>query len=183
MSTKELSLTHSLLGPTVLRLHKKLHTFKMIQTTNKAIPRASYLHQSTEKLSTFCLKWLGWLSLLWASTRCHYFWKWLPHNNGVCVLQLAKEESVTVVQSAFRTQFHMELPSHVSISAWHKKFKQKGCIGIAHTGGQLRCLPLHLAEVCNTNNHQGHLKQNSESFSIDWCEVLSMPNLFSVSFW
>jgi hypothetical protein len=36
----------------------------------------------------------------------------------------------------------------------------------------------------NNNNHPGHLKQNFECFSIDWCrcEVLSTPHLFSVSF-
>jgi hypothetical protein len=38
-----------------------------------------------------------------------------PQQWSLCVLQLAKEESVTVVQSAFRTQFHMELPSQVPI--------------------------------------------------------------------
>jgi hypothetical protein len=35
------------------------------------------------------------------------------------------------------------------------------------------------------HGHPCHMKQNSEGFSIDWCgcEVLSMPRLFSVSFW
>jgi hypothetical protein len=42
------------------------------------------------------------------------------------VLQLAKKESVTAVQRAFRTQFRMEPPSRVSIYAWYKKFEQKG---------------------------------------------------------
>jgi len=44
------------------------------------------------------------------------------------VLQLVKKESVTAVQRAFRTQFHMELPSRVHSYAWYKKFEQKGCI-------------------------------------------------------
>jgi hypothetical protein len=44
---------------------------------------------------------------------------------------------------------------------------------------------LHLAEARNNNNHPGHLKQNFECFSIDWCRcnVRSTPHLFSVSFW
>jgi transposase len=51
-----------------------------------------------------------------------------PQQRGQCVLQLAKKESVTAVQRAFRTQFHIERPSRVSIYAWYKKFEQKGCI-------------------------------------------------------
>jgi hypothetical protein len=37
----------------------------------------------------------------------------------LCVVQLAKKESVTAVQHAFRTQFHMEPPSWVSIYVNH----------------------------------------------------------------
>jgi hypothetical protein len=51
-----------------------------------------------------------------------------PQQRSWCVLQLAKKESVTAVQRAYRTQFHMEPPSQVSIYAWYKKFEQKGCI-------------------------------------------------------
>jgi hypothetical protein len=51
-----------------------------------------------------------------------------PQQRSWCVLQVAKIESVTAVQRAFRTQFHMEPPSRVSIYAWYKKFDQKGCI-------------------------------------------------------
>jgi transposase len=47
---------------------------------------------------------------------------------SLCVLQLGKKESVTAVQRAFRTPFHMEPPSRISIYAWYKKFEQKGCI-------------------------------------------------------
>jgi hypothetical protein len=38
-----------------------------------------------------------------------------PKQRSWCVLQLAKKESVTAVQRAFRTQFHMEPPSRVTI--------------------------------------------------------------------
>jgi hypothetical protein len=51
-----------------------------------------------------------------------------PQQRSWCVLQLAKKESVTAVQRAFRTQFYMELPSRVSVNAWYKKIEQKGCI-------------------------------------------------------
>jgi hypothetical protein len=34
-----------------------------------------------------------------------------PTAEELCVVQLAKKESVTAVQHAFRTQFHMEPPS------------------------------------------------------------------------
>jgi hypothetical protein len=43
-----------------------------------------------------------------------------PQQSSWHVLQLAKKESVTAVQRAFRTKFHMEPPSRVSIYAWHK---------------------------------------------------------------
>jgi hypothetical protein len=51
-----------------------------------------------------------------------------PQQRSLCVLQSAKKGSVTAVQCAFHTQFHMEPPSRVSIYAWYKKFEQKGCI-------------------------------------------------------
>jgi hypothetical protein len=51
-----------------------------------------------------------------------------PQQRSWCVLQLAKKESVTAVQRAFRSQFHTEPPSRVSIYAWYKKFEHKGCI-------------------------------------------------------
>jgi hypothetical protein len=51
-----------------------------------------------------------------------------PQQRSWCVLQLAKKESVTAVQRAFRTQLYMEPPSRESICAWHKKFEHKGCI-------------------------------------------------------
>jgi transposase len=51
-----------------------------------------------------------------------------PQQRSWCVLQLAKKEYVTAVQRAFRTQFHMEPLSRVSIYAWYKEFEQKGCI-------------------------------------------------------
>jgi hypothetical protein len=51
-----------------------------------------------------------------------------PQQRSWCVLQLAKKQSETAVQCAFRTQFHMEPPSRVSTYAWYKKFDQKGCI-------------------------------------------------------
>jgi hypothetical protein len=53
-----------------------------------------------------------------------------------CVLQLAEIESATAVQRAFRTQFHMEPPSRISIYAWYKKFEQKGCICKGKSPGQ-----------------------------------------------
>jgi hypothetical protein len=45
-----------------------------------------------------------------------------------CVLQLVNKESVTAVQRALRTQFHMEPSRRVSTYAWYKKFEQEGCI-------------------------------------------------------
>jgi hypothetical protein len=51
-----------------------------------------------------------------------------PQRMRWCVLQLANKESVTAVQRAFRTQFHMEPASRVSMYAWYKKFEQDGCI-------------------------------------------------------
>jgi hypothetical protein len=51
-----------------------------------------------------------------------------PQQRSWCVLQLAKKESVTAVKRAFRTQFHLEPPSRVSIYPWYKKFEQKGWI-------------------------------------------------------
>jgi hypothetical protein len=48
-----------------------------------------------------------------------------PQHGSWCVLQLAKKESVTAMQRAFRVQFHMEPPSRVSIYAWYKKFEHK----------------------------------------------------------
>jgi hypothetical protein len=41
-----------------------------------------------------------------------------PQQRSWCVLLLANKESVTAVQRAFRTQFHMKPPSRVSIYAW-----------------------------------------------------------------
>jgi hypothetical protein len=55
-----------------------------------------------------------------------------PQQRSWCVMQLAKKESVTAVQRAFRTKFHMEPPSRVFIYAWYKKFEQKWCICIHH---------------------------------------------------
>jgi hypothetical protein len=98
------------------------------------------------------------------------------------------------VQSAFRTQFHMELPSRVSIYVWHKKFEQKGCIcknkspdrpsvsdATVNCGLSSRHLP---CDSRSTYRVSVRCVQNFESFSIDWCrcEVLSTLHLFSVSF-
>jgi hypothetical protein len=89
-----------------------------------------------------------------------------PQHRSWCVLPLAKKESVTAVQSPFRTQFHMDILHKV----WDELVY---CLDIcrvtrgAHIESLVRCV------------------QNFESFSIDWCryEVLSTPHLFSVSFW
>jgi hypothetical protein len=42
----------------------------------------------------------------------------------------------------------------------------------------------HLVAARNNKNHPDHLKQNFESFSVDWCgcEVPSTPRLFYLSF-
>jgi hypothetical protein len=50
----------------------------------------------------------------------------IPQQRSWCVLQLAKEESVTDVQRTFRTQFHTELQNRLSIYAYYKRFEQKG---------------------------------------------------------
>jgi hypothetical protein len=112
-----------------------------------------------------------------------------------CVLQLAKKESVTAVQRAFRTQFHKEPPSRVSISAWYKKFEQKGCI-CKHTSPDRPSVPdatvdrrlssRHLpCDSRSTYRVSVRCVLNFESFSVFWCrcEVVSMPHLFYVSFW
>jgi hypothetical protein len=116
-----------------------------------------------------------------------------PQQRSWWVLQLAKKDYVTVVQCAFRTQFHMEPPSRVSIYTWYKKFEQKGCIcknkspdwssvsdaTVDHglSSWHLPCDSTYWVSV--------RCVQNFESFSIDWCmcEVLSTLHLFSVSFW
>jgi hypothetical protein len=49
----------------------------------------------------------------------------IPQQRSWCVLQLAKKESVTAVKRVFRTQFHMEPPSRVSIYAWYKAANHK----------------------------------------------------------
>jgi hypothetical protein len=51
-----------------------------------------------------------------------------PQQRIWCGLQLVKKASVTAVQRAFHTQFHMEQPSQVSMYAICKKFKHKGFI-------------------------------------------------------
>jgi hypothetical protein len=50
----------------------------------------------------------------------------IPQEKIGCVLHLAKKDSVTAVQLAFRTQFHMAPPSRVCIYACNKKQEQKG---------------------------------------------------------
>jgi hypothetical protein len=113
-----------------------------------------------------------------------------PQQRSSCVLQLAKKESVTAVQRAFRTQFHMESPSRVSIFARYNKFEQKRCIcknkghsaqSLGRAGLSSRHLP---CDSRSTYRVSVRCVQNFESFSIDWCrcEVLSTPHLFSVSF-
>jgi hypothetical protein len=57
---------------------KELHTFKMMKKTN-LVYLELYNHTGGYKNSQkFCFKWPGWLLLLHASARCHYFLKWLP---------------------------------------------------------------------------------------------------------
>jgi hypothetical protein len=114
-----------------------------------------------------------------------------PQQRSWCVLQLAKKESVTAVQRVFRTQFHMESSSRVSIYAWYKKFDQKGCIckntghfaqSLGRVGLSSQHLPCDSRSTCRVSVR---CLRNFESFSIDWCrcEFLSTPHLFSVSFW
>jgi hypothetical protein len=100
------------------------------------------------------------------------------------VLQLVKKESVTAVQRAFRTQFHMELPSQVSIYAWYKKFEQKGCI-CKGTGSGRPCVcdatvdrvrkpkKQHAESVATTNNrlHQGLTP--AWLFGTTWTRILT----------
>jgi hypothetical protein len=115
-----------------------------------------------------------------------------PEQRSWCVLQLAKKESVTAVQPAFRKQFYMEPTSRVSIYAWYTKFEQKGCIFIHHWGhfaqilGRVGLSSRHMpCDLRGTYWVSVRCVQNFEIFSIGWCrcEVLSTPRLFSVSFW
>jgi hypothetical protein len=109
-----------------------------------------------------------------------------PQQRSWCVLQLAKKESVTAVQRAFRTQFHTEPPSRVSIYVNHN------CHSFHHQGhsaqslGRVGLSSQHLpCDSRSTYRVSVRCVQNFESFPIDWCvcEVLSTPNVFSVSFW
>lgn len=87
--------------------HKRTSYFQ-----NYAENKSSHPHQSTEKPSKFCFKWPEWLLLLLslAFARCHYLWKWLPPTTEE-LEECSETESVTTVQSAFRTEFHTEPPS------------------------------------------------------------------------
>jgi hypothetical protein len=113
-----------------------------------------------------------------------------PQQRSWCVLQLAKKESVTAVQRAFRAQFHMEPPSRVSIYAWYKTathnchsfhHQRHSAQSLGRAGLSSRHLP---CDSRSTYRVSVRCIQNFESFSIDWCrcEVLSAPHLFSVSF-
>jgi hypothetical protein len=117
-----------------------------------------------------------------------------PQQRSWCVLQLAKKESLTAVQRAFRTQFHMKPPSRVSIYAWYKKFEQKWCIcknkspdrpSVSDASVDRGLLSRHLpCDSRSTYRVSVRCVQNFESFFIDWCrcEFPSTPHLFSLSF-
>lgn len=45
-----------------------------------------------------------------------------------CVLELAKTNSVTVVQRRFRTKYGKSSPTRQSIYDWYKQFENTGCV-------------------------------------------------------
>lgn len=45
-----------------------------------------------------------------------------------CVLELAKTNSVTVVQHHFRTKYGKPPPKRQSIYDWYKRFENSGCV-------------------------------------------------------
>jgi hypothetical protein len=49
----------------------------------------------------------------------------LLHNKSLCLLQLGKEKSVTVVPRALRTSSDKELPSRIQTYAWIKTFQKE----------------------------------------------------------
>jgi hypothetical protein len=113
-----------------------------------------------------------------------------PQQRRWCVLQFAKKESVTAVQCTFRTQFHTEPPSQVSISKYPFNVNHS-CQSFHHQG---HCTKFGMSWIIVLKSAvwlAEHMSSLCEvcakllSFSIDWrrCEVLSMPHLFSVSFW
>jgi hypothetical protein len=112
-----------------------------------------------------------------------------PKQRNWCVLQLAKKESVTAVQREFRTQFHMEPPSRVSVSQYPctrittaiASITRDTAQSLGRGGLSSRHLP---CASRSTYRVPVRCVQNFENFSIDWCrcEVLSTPHLFSVSF-
>jgi hypothetical protein len=135
----------------------------------------------------------GWLLLLRASARCHWFWKWLPHNRGVDVFSsLRRKNLFTAVQRAFCTQFHMESPSWVSIYAWYKKFEQNGCICIHHRGSLHKVWDklYYRLDICRVTRG-AHIESLWGVYKIlsiflstgVGVKFLVAPHLFSVSFW
>jgi hypothetical protein len=114
-----------------------------------------------------------------------------PQQRSWCVLQLTKKKSVTAVQRAFRTQNQSVCPASAVIFA-RVEAANHNCHSFHHQGhsaqslGRVGLSSRHLpCDSRSTYRVSVRCVQNFESSSIDWCrcEVLSMPHLFSVSFW
>ena len=53
-----------------------------------------------------------------------------------CVLELAKTNSVTLVQRHFRRRYSKSLPTRQSIYDWSKKFQETGCLCKGKSSGR-----------------------------------------------
>jgi transposase len=59
-----------------------------------------------------------------------------PVEKAFCVLELAKTNSVTVVQRHFRTRYGKPPPTRQSIYDWSKKFQNTGCLCKGKSSGR-----------------------------------------------
>jgi hypothetical protein len=116
---------------------KELYSFKMIQVRNAACLEL-HAHTSRQKNShSFVSNDSGDCCCdppLDVTSFENYY-----STTEELVCSAFSEESVTAVQRAFRTQFHMEPPSPVSIHAWYKTFNQEGRICVTHSGPTSAC--------------------------------------------
>jgi hypothetical protein len=53
-----------------------------------------------------------------------------------CVLQLAKTESIIIVQRGFRTKYHTEPRTDKTIREWYGKLEETGCLYAAKRTGR-----------------------------------------------
>ena len=54
-----------------------------------------------------------------------------------CVLELAKTNSVTLVQRHFRRRYGIPPPTRQSVYEWSKKFQETGCLCNGKSSGRL----------------------------------------------